>query len=89
MVTLVVDGPSVTEEQIQAYIKANNIEGEYEIISKEEYDKRMAREQIIMPFEPMPHYDYADAEFEERERKERKFIKDQQKYARKFYGKRK
>lgn len=88
MVTIVVNDPSVTEEQIQAFIKEKKIEGEYEVISKEKFEARLRAEAIPFILQPspddVPGMKDITAEMQARERKEKKFIKDQQKLARKF-----
>ena len=89
MVTIVVNDSSVTEEQIRAFIKERNIEGEVEVISRKEFEERRAIErENAIPFmlqEPSGPVDIT-AEIESRERKQKKYIKDQQKLARRYYG---
>lgn len=89
MVTIVIKDNTVPKEDILAYIEKEHIEGEYEVITREEYLKRKASEPVFELQLP-PSYRMTDLEGEmlTRERKQRNYQKQQQKYARRFYGKR-
>lgn len=89
MVTIVIKDNTIPKEDILAYIEREHIEGEYEIITQEEYQKRKAAEPVFELSLP-PSFRVTDLEGEmlERERKQRNYQKQQQKYARRFYGKR-
>lgn len=94
MVTIVIKDNTVPKEDILAYIEREHIEGEYEVITREEYLKRKAAEPVF-EFQLSPSYRIVsyrmtniEGEMLERERKQRNYQKQQQKYARRFYGKR-
>ena len=89
MVTIVIKDNTVPKEDILAYIEKEHIEGEYEVITQEEYQKRKAAEPVF-EFSLPPSSCMTDLEGEmlARERKQRNYQKQQQKYARRFYGKR-
>lgn len=90
MVTIVIKDNTVPKKDILAYIEKERIEGEYEVITQEEYKKRKAATEIVFEFSLSPSFRITDLEVEmlERERKQRDYQKQQQKYARRFYGKR-
>lgn len=89
MVTIVIKDNTVPKEDILAYIEKEHIEGEYEIITQEEYQKRKAAEPVF-EFQLPPSYRMTDLESQRiaEERRQRDYQKQQQKYARRFYGKR-
>lgn len=89
MVTIVIKDNTVPKEDILAYIEREHIEGEYEIITREEYQKRKAAEPVF-EFQLLPSYrnTYLEKQVIAEERKRRDYQKQQQKYARRFYDKR-
>ena len=85
MVTIVIDG-SVTEEQIQKFIKENNIKDDYEILSKEEYEARIQvmTKTYLFSCPDIPVMEDITSDIENQIRKEKKFAKNQQKLAVKY-----
>lgn len=89
MVTIVIKDNTVSKEVILAYIEREHIEGDYEVITREEYEKRKAAEPVFeLSLPPSYRMTNIEGEMLERERKQRNYQKQQQKYARRFYGKR-
>lgn len=89
MVTIVIKDNTVPKEDILAYIEKEHIEGEYEVITQEEYLKRKAAEPVFILQLP-PSYEMIDlnSQMLAEERRQRDYQKQQQKYARRFYSKR-
>lgn len=89
MVTIVTKDNTVPKEDILAYIEREHIEGEYEVITREEYLKRKAAEPVFEFSLPTSScITNLEGEMLARERKQRNYQKQQQKYARRFYDKR-
>lgn len=87
MITIVIKDNSVTQEDIQAYIHKEHIEGEYEIITQEEYTRRIknipATPLYIYHYRPVPEIILEDNNINERRIKQDK--KTQEKLARRYY----
>lgn len=88
MVTIVIKDNNVSKEDILAYIEKEHIEGEYEVITREEYEKRKPAEPLF-EFQLPPSYRMTDIENEmiERKRKQRNFQKQQNKLAMRYSNK--
>ena len=88
MITIVIKDNTVPKEDILAYIEKEHIECEYEVITREEYLKRKAAEPVF-EFQLPPSYKVIDLNNQviAEERKRRDYQKQQQKYARRFCGK--
>lgn len=89
MITIVIKDNTVSKESILAYIEREHIEGEYEVVTREEYRKRKADDPVFNFKLPPPcgMTDLTGTMLAE-ERRQRSYRKQQQKYASRFYRKR-
>lgn len=90
MITIVIRDNTVSKEEILAYIKREKIEGEYEVITQEEARKRKAEEPVFnfeLPSSCACGVTDLTATMLAEERRQRNYLKQQQKYARRFYKK--